>query len=235
MKFRRSIGHITSGLQQKTLSLSIINFVKQQLPAWRDDPSRSIENSEDKLNLQLCKYLDSCARTDFPMVRFNHEEYQASRRRTDLSASPAKAINIGARQYTIYDPILVIECKRLPAPTKDREKEYVTGGKTSMSGGIQRFKLGLHGAEMNLVLMIGYIQESSARVWQEKINSWISQLSKDAVADICSWDAGEILMSVNEDKARGLSSYQSTHNRYGASSSITLHHLWILMNVCLNN
>ena len=154
---------ITSGISPDTLALKTIGFVHQQLPAWRDDPYRSSEESENKLNLQLCKFLDSQARNCFPMVRFDHEEPQTGQRRIDLSASLAENMVIEAIAYTIYDPILVLESKRIPAPSSDREKEYVTG--INKSGGIQRFKLGLHGAKLNLSAMIGYIQDKSARDW----------------------------------------------------------------------
>jgi len=133
----QSIGQITSGINQgNTLALKTIDFVRRQLPAWRDDSDRPDERSENKLNMQLCKFLDSYARNNFPMVRFDHEEYQAGHRSVDFSASPVKTTVIGVRQYTIYDPILVLECKRLPAPPpQDREREYVTGGIERKSGG----------------------------------------------------------------------------------------------------
>ena len=122
------IGQITTGIDQNTLAFKTIHFVRAQLPIWRDDLERPYEQSENKLNLQLCKFLDSCARNDFPMVRFDHEEYQSDCRSVDLAASSVETTVIGARQHTIYDPVLVIECKRLPAPSYDCEKEYVTGG-----------------------------------------------------------------------------------------------------------
>ena len=79
------------------------------------------------------------------MAVFHHEEFQTGRRRIDLSVKTEQVIIAGTRKFTKYDPYLVIEGKRLPAPTKDREMEYVTGGQ-EISGGLQRFKLGLHGA-----------------------------------------------------------------------------------------
>lgn len=223
-------GQIISGIDQDTLPLKTINFVRHQLPEWRDDPDRPAEQSEDKLNLQLCKFLDSCARNDFPMVRFDHEEYQTGRRSVDLSASPVEATVIGARQYTIYKPILVIECKRLPAPSKDREKEYVTGGENK-SGGIQRFKLGLHGADLNITVMIGYVQELSTNEWHYKVNEWISELAKGKIADVCPWNENEKLELLDECDKKGVASYHSTHNRTGSKSNakIVIHHLWITM------
>jgi hypothetical protein len=231
----QSIGQLTSGIEPSTekLILKTISFVHQQLPSWRDDPNRIIEEAEDRLNLQLCKFIDSCARNDFPMVRFDHEEYQFDRRRVDLSASPIEPMVIGARLYTIYNPILVIECKRLPAPPpKNREKEYVTGG-ADRSGGIQRFKLGLHGAALNSVVMIGYIQKYSLRYWYNKINEWISELTTGAIEDHIVWNETELLEMINECVPKGISSCKSVHNRTGStiSSNIQIYHFGIIMDI----
>ena len=230
---REDIERITSGISVDTLALTTINFVRHQLPAWRDDPDRPDEKSEDKLNQQLCKFLDSQARNSFPMVRFDHEEYQTGQRRVDLSASPVIRLYLEAKLYTIYDPILVLEGKRLPAPSSDREKEYVTGTAPNRpTGGIQRFKLGLHGARLDLSSMIGYLQDKCARDWYGKINKWILELAGGTMADGCVWKASETLELLEEDMAKGVASYRSVHSRTGnvVSNVITLHHLWIAMN-----
>jgi len=221
------IGQITSGISVNSLVLRTIFFVREQLPAWRDDPDRPGEKDEVKLNLQLCKFLDSRARNDFPMVRFDHEEYQSGRRRVDLSASPAESIVLEAKLHTIYDPIVVFEGKRLPAPSSGRE--YVTGATPEkISGGIQRFKLGLHGAGMNLAAMIGYVQDRTPRYWHKKINAWILELADEASEDGCVWSADEILEPLKADIASGIVSYRSGHSRIGGNG-IELHHLWIPM------
>lgn len=224
------IERITSGISPDTLALKTIDFVRQQLPTWRDDPYRSYEESENKLNLQLCKFLDAEARNSFPMIHFNHEEYQTGQRRIDISVTPAESMIVEAVLYTIYDPILVLEGKRIPAPSPEREKEYVTGIK--QSGGIQRFKLGLHGAKLNLSAMIGYVQDKSARDWHDKINGWILELVVGTIVDDSDWDADEILKLLEENIDEGITYYRSTHSRTGdvKSNKIILHHLWITMN-----
>jgi hypothetical protein len=227
-----SSGKITSGISHNSLTIQTVDFVYNNLAPWRDDPHRQNESAEDKLNLQLCKHLDSKARNDFPMVRFNHEEYQTERRRIDISASPAKSVVIGVKLYTIYDPFLVLECKRLPAPSKDREKEYVSGGRNEKSGGIQRFKLGLHGEILDIAVIIGYIQDNSSNFWQNKINEWILEFSKDHNADCCIWSENEILRVFEEDLEKAISRYRSEHNRilnHNNTKNIELHHLWVLM------
>jgi hypothetical protein len=64
---------------------------------------------------------------------------------------------------------------------KERHREYVIGrdggGKHVPCGGIERFKLSIHGRELTHAGMIGYIQEDSPTHWRDKINNWISELS----------------------------------------------------------
>ena len=200
----QNTGKITTGLAPGTLVSKTIDFVQEQLPLWRDDPSRPNEHYENILNLHLCKFLDVKARNEFPEIRFDHEEYQPLPRSVDISASPITEITIGASLYTIYDPVTVFECKRLPAPSTDREKEYVTGGIEHKKGGIQRFKLGLHGANHDIAAMIGYLQEGSASDWHEKINKWIIELSSGAVADVCVWNMSDMLEKLEVDFSKGI-------------------------------
>jgi len=230
-KGEQKTGKITSGPAPGTLVSKTIDFVQEQLPLWRDDPSRPDEQSENILNLHLCKFLDVKARNEFPLIRFDHEEYQSPSRSVDISASPITEITLEASLYTIYDPIVVIECKRLPAPSPDREKEYVTGGIKYKKGGIQRFKLGLHGANHDMAAMIGYLQEGSASDWHDKINKWIVELSSGGIADVCVWSRSEMLEKLEEDSLMGIANCQSTHDRIGSTKSnkILIRHLWIKM------
>lgn len=227
----RKFGRITSGIKLQTSILSIISFVSERLPIWRDDADRVHEQSEPKLNSQLCGFLDCRAREDLPMFRFCHEEIQLGTRSIDLSVKSVEKIIIETQTYSTYDPVLVIECKRLPARSLDYEKEYVTGTQPNQkSGGIQRFKLGLHGAKHNLVAMIGYVQDCSASYWHGKINGWILELVNNPIGDGCIWAANETLNPLEEDKTKGIASYRSTHSRT-LGDKIELHHLWITMNV----
>jgi len=226
----QGFGRITDGLTQDTLVDRTLAFVRERLPEWRDDPDRPQEQSEKKLNPQLCKFLNARARSDFPMACFNPEEPQTGRRQVDLSATPAETTTIDAREYAIYEPFLVFECKRLPAPSADRRMEYVTSG-MSKKGGIQRFKLGLHGANLSVAAMIGYIQEKSSSHWHRLINQWVSGLAAGRVSDVCSWKDAEKLGHIEQDTASGIAVCESDHERSGdvRGRSIRLHHLWVEM------
>ena len=41
---------------------------------------------------------------------------------------------IEVQGYTIYEPFMLIEAKRLPAPSSDREREYVSGSYAASGG-----------------------------------------------------------------------------------------------------
>ncbi len=225
-------GRITSGIKPYTLQLSIIKFIKEQLPIWRDDPERPNEESEHKLNSQLSKFLNIGVKNFSPMFHFSHEEPQLGNREIDLSVSPDVEFIIEAQTYNKYEPVLVIECKRLPAASSEREKEYVSGVKPNKkSGGIQRFKLGLHGAKHNLAAMIGYIQKSTSDYWLTKVNRWILEFVKNPIGDGCVWCGDEILKESDPNQSEDIHSYCSYHTRTsGISGTVELHHLWITMN-----
>jgi hypothetical protein len=226
----RGAGHITSGIATDTLITQALTFVRLHLPAWRDDPDRRTEEAEERLNAQLAKFLNARARRDFPMAYFHHEEHQGARRRVDLSVLPTESSLIGAMTYSVYDPFLVIEGKRLPAPSVDREIEYVTGN-DRRTGGIQRFKLGLHGGALDVAGMVGYVQGRSVGDWHQQINSWITDLASGRRQDVCLWEANETLGPLEVNEASGASYCASGHGRAspGSRGVIRLHHLWVVM------
>jgi hypothetical protein len=203
-----------------------LEFVFAQLPKWRDMPFRPEVEAEDELNSQLCKFLNAAARAlDFSMAYFHHEERQTGPRRVDLSAlSPQPFIE--GRTYFDLEPFLVLEGKRLPAPSRYREREYVIGTDTS-SGGIQRFKLGLHGATLHHVGMIGYMQQESPVVWFDRINEWLVALGS---SDDALWSSNEKLLEFVYDHPSRTSRCESIHARRDSiSPRIRLTHLWIDM------
>lgn len=220
------IGRITQGISPDTTIRKTLQFVEAQLPAWRDMPERPEVEAEDDLNGQLCKYLNFAARHEnFSMAYFHHEERQTGRRRVDLSALPPERTVIEGRNYCVLEPFLVLEGKRLPLPTRDREREYVTGV-DNKSGGIQRFKLGLHGASLRHAGMIGYIQKESFDIWHNSINEWIEEL---ATSDSL-WSSDDRLGSLDTDSETRIACCFSIHARRASElAEIQLTHLWVDM------
>lgn len=220
-----SSGRISAGLVLGTLAEKTVAFVKEQLVGWRDDPTRPHESAEPRLNAQLCKFLNAFARSRFPMIAFNHEERQPGRHATDMSVTMGRveAVSPGAN---IYDPFLLIEGKRLPAPATDREQEYLTGF-ARRSGGIQRFKLGLHGAGMSRGMIVGYVQAGALAEWFRTLNTWIGALAREAPNDHDAWEASEKLHSFGETPD-GMAVCDSEHAR-ASGDPVQLHHAWIDM------
>lgn len=179
------------------------------------------------MNAQLCKFLDSAARFHLPMVRFDHEEPQGGHRQIDLAASPAQSVGMSS----IYEPFLFFECKRLPLPRKSREREYVTKGKKSSGGGIQRFKIGAYAPNHDIAGMIAYIQKDTTQQWWQRINAWIDELAGILGADTCLWTQYDKLRALNVDNENGTATCRSEHFRVGSGKSliIELIHLWVDM------
>jgi hypothetical protein len=215
-----------------TFRHELVNFIANELPQWRDRADRRRETAETALTSQLCAHLNSVARHargwDILQFRVEEPDEEQRGRRIDLVASPSgTSITIEGRKHVDFDPIMPVECKRMPTPkAKDRdEREYVfTEGATT--GGIQRFKAGLHGAVHNFGAMIGYVQEEDAKFWNERIAGWIG----DLVDKKSGWTRKDMLHLRGSDETLGTALLNSSHARSNGLPDIELCHLWIEMN-----
>lgn len=229
--FAQGQGRLTHGPQANALVERTLEFVRDQLPGWRDRKDRKYETDEERLNAQLCKHLNARSRQVPLPVLFHHEEKQIGHRRVDISAGPAEGGFVGTTYHSIDDPFLVLEGKRLPPPGgKAREREYVTG-QEKRTGGIQRFKLGLHGEKVATAVLIGYLQKDSPTVWHQRINGWIRDLENALPLGEELWTHGEQLQTLAQAKATRMSSCESRHGRASRADSpeIRILHFWIEM------
>src|SRR3546814_15440844 len=106
--------------------------------------------SSDVCSSDLCARLTSASRhtPGWDFLQFKREEPDDTdgRRSIDLAVAPSgSVIRIEGRQYTEYQTLLPIECKRLPTPTGNDpdEREYLYR-RFSTTRGVQRFKAGQH-------------------------------------------------------------------------------------------
>ncbi len=118
----------------------------------------------------------------------------------------------------VHKPLFVVESKRLPAPEKYREKEYVIGEKKN--GGIERYKIEKHGKGLDVCGMLGFIEKEDASYWLSKINEWIEELS---LSDSF-WNKDEILI---EDEIKDNYSYFNSIAHRQTENDLTLYHLWV--------
>jgi hypothetical protein len=220
----------SEGLIPRTLA-----FIQEQLPAWRDYPHRPKSTSENALNPSLCAFLERKARLHQPMFLFFHQEPQSARRSADISVRGTQDETvIGTRVFNAEDPYLVIEGKVVPQSETDREKEYVAGWRKengSPTGGIQRFKLGLHGAKLETCVIIGYLLKKSASEWHALFNQWINEFAGKIEYDSAKWTAADVLQELHYSSGQRLAITISQHTRPDScvSINITLTHFLIEM------
>ncbi|MRR50206.1 MAG: hypothetical protein EG825_04715 [Rhodocyclaceae bacterium] len=228
-----SFGAVGRSVHLEATSLhELLNFIADELPKWRDRVDRSKKNAEVGLTSDLCAHLNGAARRSkgWDILQFRTEvpDEERSGRAIDMAPSPCNAtIIVDGRKFTEFDMLMPIECKRLPTPkNKGREaSEYVITEKATR-GGIQRFKLGLHGSKHKLGGMIAYVQEGTAAAWYGAVTGWINaQISARSPG----WSHADHLTPVAHDQGNGLTIYQSTHPRSQPLSDIELQHLWLQM------
>ncbi len=113
---------------------------------------------------------------------------------------------------------------RLPTPGSGREREYVASAAGEKpGGGVQRFKLGLHGARLAIAGMIGYVQAKAAADWFAEVNRWIDELA--ASADPL-WSGDDRLKGFIIDSGARVSRCDSEHKRKSVNATpIRLAHL----------
>ncbi len=216
-----------------TAKLEMVGFIAEQLPLWRDHPDRPIAHAETRLTEHLCAYLNSATygSADWSHIQFCTEpgDETRGRRTIDLAVKPrGVTIIIEHRRHNLFEMVFPIECKRLPTPRSGGrdEREYVTSDPRT-AGGIQRFKLGEHGATHTFAAMIGYIQEETSTHWLNMVNRWIHELSGETDSI---WSNSDALQLLTDDPISGVSTLESRHTRGDDLDECELRHLWISMN-----
>jgi hypothetical protein len=149
-----------------------------------------------------------------------------------VAALSGIGIVIEGRRHIDFDPLLPIECKRLPIP-KDRERderEYAFSERAT-TGGIQRFKAGYHGAAHKLGAMIAYVQDGTVSDWHKQIGQWITSLAGQQPG----WSTDDLLHLERHEAAKRFASLRSLHAREKGLDKIELSHLWIEMGQTVSN
>lgn len=209
---------------------SLVSFIAEALPKWRDDPRRPTTDSERVLTAQLCSRLNSLSRhsSGWDILQFKQEEPDETvgNRSIDLAALSCDAIiTIAGRKYSEYETLLPIECKRLPTPTGSErdEREYLIS-KYSSTGGVDRFKQGRHGAAHQRAAMIGYVQDKDVNFWHSEVDKWITGIIS---ASTKGWSLEDKLTLIKHDQAHKLASLTSVHERVPDLGPINIDHIWI--------
>ena len=112
----------------ETSRRTMIEFIENQLPRWRDDDARPAATGEDELTSHLCVYLNSAVHhTELDSIQFAPQyqtEKHDKRRKPDVAVLPKTTqLLVEGRLHTLYEPILPIECKLLPTPKGATDKQ----------------------------------------------------------------------------------------------------------------
>jgi hypothetical protein len=211
---------------QGVLSCFFIN-----LPLFVIKQKGKIDMNEDGLTQRLCMFLTR-NKGEFPFhfqKEFMENDENGSSKRVDVGVyAQNETIIVNDRQFEENESFFKIEAKRLGKLGKVREKEYVEGRfekeKYKDTGGIERFKKGIHGKKAIHSAIIGYVQLYDSNHWFATINGWISDLSKEKPEF---WSENELLK--NESSSPELATFTSYHLREqkGVKDEIKLHHFWI--------
>ncbi len=204
----------------------ILQLVNKSLPLFALSVIRDGIKNEDGLNRSLSCFITNLSRkNDLPFFSQNESmENEAD------GHSPATDIGIFLHipDVAIRTPkVAVFEGKRLTTQLeKKRQCEYVYGheknGKHVTCGGIERFKLKIHGSSFNQAGMIGYIQDGTPLDWYNRVNGWISVLAENDGHEP-KWSDEERLMSLEREGKV----FRSCSIVYRHDSEINLAHLWI--------
>lgn len=227
-------GRLTKGIEPNSAINSILEYLEVQLGYFVEKNKGCISFPEDTLNERLVIILQR--NIGFRPYFFKPEKIQnplsGSSPKTDIGVlSIQEKITVLDFDYNEYESFFEIECKRLPTPGQNREKEYVVGhvksdGKLIECGGIERFKKTIHGDKLKYAAIIGYIQKEDANHWFLKVNEWISEL---VVSTPHLWKEDDKLIQ-NQTQIIGLDKFTSKNHRIdklGNEYVINLFHFWI--------
>lgn len=211
------------GPSPNTLSIIVVEFIKTHLPQFAESVLNTDIVNENGLNSRLSRFITNAADQE---IFFAERESMEDETR---GSSPAADIGIYLKGDDIgIDPpiITVFEGKRLTTNlAHKRRREYVIGheenGKHIPCGGIERFKLAIHGGKLSHAGMIGYLQDGTPDSWREKINVWISDLRSQPFDP--AWSELEQLTPQMTDGR--VTECSSVVNRAGSELHLT--HLWI--------
>lgn len=213
----------------------IVTFIEQELPVWRDRPERPDLDDEPHLNEFLCGHLNSASRRQcFDSVQFLTEPVQTAGRRGDIAVKPLGTIRVEGIDYHDFQQLLPVECKRLPTPPDSRRSdlEYIHGVPGHRTGGIERFKHGLHGQQNQRALMIAYVQAETFNHWLTTINTRLAKLANDGV-DEGIWNPTEPLSHSTSAHSPEVQRFKSCHRRLRppcSTDKVEMEHIWLLMN-----
>lgn len=215
--------------------MAIVDFVERILITFSDKYANSDIKIEKGLTQKLILTLNSHALRKYYPFWFDKEYMEIPERgdspQVDIGTITTleEGIVIGAKTYT-DESFFSMEAKRLGNLGKKRSKEYLIGRyeneKYIHRGGVERFKQGKHGRNLEYGAIIGYVQEHDFTYWYGRINSWIDDLIQKSLYSPVPWLLKDKLKKdyIRSTTAKFIS-IASRKNDF-----IMLFHLWVRLN-----
>ncbi|MGB5684383.1 MAG: hypothetical protein WBM35_01125 [Candidatus Electrothrix sp.] len=214
------------GPPQNTQFQMVVAFIKRLLPKFADSALQDNIENENALNSRLTRFITNAA--DQKNFFADRESMEDERRGNSPAADIGIYLKINPDAGIDPPLITVLEGKRLSTKLpKKRHQEYVIGheekGKHVPCGGIERFKLSIHGRKLNYAGMIGYLQNETAATWHDKINTWIRELCSQSSEP--RWSEKEQLRPKKNNGP--VTEYESVVKR--TNDELQMTHLWITL------
>jgi hypothetical protein len=160
------------------------NHIEIILPQFSQAMLKTNIKIEKGFTQELCKMLNREVILPIIFDRDNMENTEDGHSpSTDFGVYPKSKLVIERNGEIDLDgyEFLRIEAKILGVKEAYREKEYLIGmdskKEPKLCGGVERFKLGIHGSKLQQCGMIGYLVEGTFEEWHDKINTWVKELS----------------------------------------------------------
>jgi len=220
-----------AGPEANSSIMDVVTFVESHLALFSERYTGSNIKNENGLNQELCKLLNAYARIECRFFFFEKEFME----NVEKGNSPkvdfgVLVFPINSEFYNAYESFFSMEAKRLGQTKKTREKEYLIGreedGKYKHCGGVERFKMAIHGKNLQFGAMIGYVQANDFHYWQRTIDGWIDELVVGKLSSCSLWSEKDKLQLLNQTASTA--KYRSENSRQ--NGSIILFHLWVNLN-----
>ena len=216
--------------------ITVVSCVERVLVDFSDKCSNSEIKNEKGLNQKLLIMLNLHALRAAHSFWFDPEYMEIPERgdspAVDFGTLTTREEGIVIKSKTYYEDrsFFSMEAKRLANLGSNRLMEYLIGryekGKYKNCGGVERFKQGIHGRNIDYGAIIGYVQENDFVYWHAQLNSWIKELINKKFFSPVNW----ILKDKLEKKyiKSTTAKFISVNSR--RDNFITLFHLWARLN-----
>jgi hypothetical protein len=220
------------GPEANSAIMNVVTFVEKHLTEFSITYAGSSVKNENGLNQVLCILLNNYARIESCFFIFEKEFMEdvenGSSPKVDFGVI---VLPINSKFYNSREPFFSIEAKRLGQTGKAREKEYLIGreedGKYKPCGGVERFKMAIHGKNLQYSAMIGYVQAYDFNYWQKTIDGWIDDLIAGKISSSSHWSEKDKLQPLNQ--TANTAKFRSENSR--KKGNIILFHLWVNLQV----